>query len=471
MQLDQEGRILQLSEAAVRLFGSESAALIGRRFEEACPVALHPGSSAGDIHGLAERPDDPPWFQVERVDTSDGPIHLLSDATDIVRLRRECVALTRLASAGRLISGIVHEINNPLSSIVGYAQLLLTHEIDRDVRSSVDKIHSEAQRTSRIVRNLLNFSRRRKATHGGVQLSRALDEALQLKAHDLRVHNISVHVDFPEATSEVAADHDQIVQVLVNLITNSEQAMYGTDRGGRLTFAGRQTPTGVTVRVSDTGPGIPGELRKRVFEPFFTTKKEDEGTGLGLDLCREILGRHGASTELVASEDGGATLRIELAPHDGNQARSKKRATPRTTKVRGRRIVIVEDDPNCRSLLIEAFESAGNTVHAFDRGETALKFLARHVVDVILSDLHRPGLSGLEFLAQIRNLDERLVPRVLFLSGDTVNEDTNLALMRSGNQLLAKPIDVADLHLAVARLVNRPSGRQRELFERDAQGS
>lgn len=468
LKLDPDGRVLDLSDPAIRLLGPLSAGMRGRYFAEACPVALHPGSTSGDIHGLAFDLTEPPWFRVERVETPDGSFALLTDATDIVRLRRECVALTRLASAGRLISGIVHEINNPLSSIVGYAQLLQTHDLDRDTRSSVDKIHSEAQRTSRIVRNLLNFSRRRKTTRGGVQLARALHEALELKAHDLRIHNISVHQDVPEGTCEVSADHDQVVQVLVNLVTNSEQAMYSADRGGRLTFLGRETPTGVTLHVADTGPGIPTEHRERVFEPFFTTKKEGEGTGLGLDLCREILSQHDATIVLVDSADRGATFQLVFTRYDGMGPKALARPIGKSTRVRGRRIVVVEDDANCRSLLTETFQAAGNTVHAFDRGETALQFLGRHVVDVILSDLRRPGLCGLEFLGRIRELDDQLASRVLFLSGDMVNEETNLALMRSGNQLLAKPIDVADLHAAVARIVNRPSGRQRELFERDA---
>lgn len=470
-QLSPDGRVVALSDAAVDFIGPFASRLVGRPLLDAIRPEVRGGGVSAEILSLRDPVFDPsPVFRIHRIPTPSGELVVFHDASELLRLRRQCTELTRMASAGRLISGIVHEINNPLSSIVGYSQLLLLRDLDSDTRAAVDHIHEEAQRTSRIVRNLLDFARRRKASGDGVKLSEIVLKAVELKAHDLRIHNVSTHLDLPASLPEVWGDRHQLLQVFVNLITNAEQAMYASDRGGRITIRARESEARdrVCVWFQDTGPGIPEAIRDQVFEPFFTTKAEGEGTGLGLDLCREWLARYDAVIELEGSGDCGASFRLSFQPRRSRGGSNRSERRPKAPRVRGRRILVVEDDPSCRSLLLEAFRAERNIVHAFDRSEAALRFLRNHVVDVIITDLHRPGMNGLEFLEQVSDLDPQLASRVVFLTGDTMNVDLARRVKRGGNLLLDKPVDIVRLHAAVQRVLSQPSRRQRELFEGDS---
>lgn len=435
----------------------------GRPFEEIFP--------AGDPDPtLREGPADLPTRSrrlvriTEIPATRDRTLVLLDDRTEVERARSECLALTRLASAGRLISGIVHEINNPLSGIIGYAQLLLLRDLEADVRAEVEKIHEEAQRTSRIVRNLLDFSRKRAPSVGAVELGRVVRKALELKSHDLRVHGVSVRVDVPEDLPAVACDEQRFLQVLVNLITNAEQAMYESDRGGRLTLRARANDKTILVDIEDTGPGIAPEDHEKVFQPFFTTKPEGQGTGLGLALCREMLRAFGGSIQLVDHEKRGARFVVTLRRHGGEPAQqTEPSSTERAVRVRGCRIVVVEDDPVCRNLLRDAFERAGNRVYAFDRSEPALDHLRERGADAIVTDLHRPGINGIEFHALVSRFDEALAGRIVFLTGDTLNDDFVRFLRDHPSVFLPKPVQLQDLFAAVEQVVG-PSAIQRRLF-------
>ena len=461
--VDRHGHVTWIGRRARAYLGVDHGALLGRPFDDVFPVGPEPPPGIR-VHGAAEDADLRA-FRVEWLENGAADrIAMLVDQTDVVRARRECLRLSRLAAAGRLISGIVHEINNPLSGIIGYSQLLALKELDAEAQRHVGKIHGEAQRTSRIVRNLLDFSRRREVKPTRVSVRAVIDKALDLKAHDLRVRNITTHFDMPDELPEIVSDPHQLLQVFVNLITNAEHAMHKADHGGRIAFSASLRGERVHVAMSDTGPGIPADVRPRVFEPFFTTKSEGHGTGLGLGLCREVLSRFESTIELGPPSDIGAEFLLSFPVANDRKHLDRGELDAPTTHVRGRRILVVEDDPVCRSLMVDAF-FAENQVHAFDRSETALHFLERHFVDVIISDLHRPGLDGLEFLEQVRQFDEPLASRVLFLTGDTLNEQLAEAIGRTGNTLLAKPASIVDLRAAVARIVSRPANQQRTLFD------
>lgn len=471
--LDERRRVITVSPAAVLDFGIRPEAWIGRDLDELLPK-LPPAARAARTAEVSSRVERRLGALGDRgtkiLECLEIPLEskdvwvLLFDCTETHRLRAECMHLGQLASAGRLISGIVHEINNPLSGIIGYSQLLLLHELDRETKSAIEKIRSEATRASQIVRNLLDFSRRRTQTDGAVEWSAVARKALELKAHDLRVHNVAVHLDLPKSLPPVRGDAHSLLQVLVNLIANAEQAMYECDRGGRIVIAGSTGKDGVSLTVHDTGPGISPEHRDRVFEAFFTTKGEGKGTGLGLGLCREILHRFGGTLQLRETSESGACFEIRLpvaSERGGAERPATRRKAPR---VSGKRILVVEDDPVCRAFVAEAFESAGNEVHAFDRSEPALKFLHTRWVDAIVSDLHRPGANGIEFHGEVKKIDDQLARRVLFLTGDTLNQDLARHLARSGNPVLPKPVDLVDLHRALSKLLAIPNRRQKTLF-------
>lgn len=476
--VDERRRVISVSSRTVAALGIRPEAWIGQPLDDVLPKVSGPKSrAAAATPGLVERRLGSAGEHSSRVfETIEVPLSdtdcwvLLIDRTEQHRLRAECLHLGQLASAGRLISGIVHEINNPLSGIIGYAQLLLTQEHDRDTRAAIEKIQSEATRSSQIIRNLLDFARRRDVAEGAVELKSVVKKALELKAHDLRVHNVAVQVELPRTLPAVRGDPHPLLQVFVNLIANAEQAMYESDRGGRIVLSASASKDDVMILVRDTGPGIPATHRERIFEAFFTTKGEGKGTGLGLGLCREILHRIGGTLHLRETSETGACFEIHLAIASEKVVDAKPVKRRRREVLTGRRLLIVEDDPVCRSFVAEAFESTGNEVHAFDRSEPALKFLRSRWVDAIVSDLHRPGSNGIEFHAEVKKIDETLAKRVLFLTGDTLNQELARYLSRAGNPVLPKPVELSDLHRAVLRLLAQPSRRQRTLFNESAGG-
>ena len=470
IEVDLGGLVVAVGPATRELLGLENDGLVGRPFDELFPPDESGHAESRVLAKELWNQSHPSHFRLVVLEhpSKDRKLHLLFEQEDLRRVRKECIGLTRLASAGRLISSIVHEINNPLSGIIGYSQLLLMRELEADVRGSLEKVYGEALRASRIVRNLLDFSRRRATTRGGVRLGRVLRKALELKAHDLRVRNVSVHLDVPDSLPAVYGDQHQLLQVFVNLISNSEQAMYGSDHGGRISFHTTVNNSTISLILEDTGPGVPEDLHSRVFEPFFTTKGEGQGTGLGLSLCREILTKQKTSICLLGNGESGAAFQLSFqmfrAEDPDHVAVPRQRQVPR---VRGKRLVVVEDDPVCRSMIAEAFEKNGNAVHVFDRSEVALRFLRSRVVDVVISDLHRPGLNGLEFHKRVAMFDPSLASRILYLTGDTLNSELLVFLKKTGNLHLAKPVLLHDLFGAVQKLLARPGTQQKTLFTLD----
>ncbi len=465
VEVEEGGAIRAVGATAAAQAGLSAADLLGKRFDEVFLVHSSDGRDTRTLATEAGLPN-PRRFQVVPLPAPRGGcVMLLLDVTELLRARAECLRLARLASAGRMISSIVHEINNPLSGIIGYSQLLLMRELERESRASVEKIYGEALRASRIVRNLLDFSRRRPATHGRVRLSRLVRKALELKGHDLRVKNVSVHLDVADSLPPIAGDQHQLLQVFVNLISNAEHAMYTSDNGGRITFEASAAQDTVLLVMRDTGPGIPDHLREKVFEPFFTTKEEGEGTGLGLSLCREILLQQQASIQLMQTSDAGAVFVLTFPIHRAGDPEGPERPRARRkVRLSGRRLVIVEDDPTCRTLVVDAFAGSNNTVQPFDRSEAALRYLRSHPVDVIISDIHRPGLNGMEFYERVRQFDDKLAGRILFLTGDTLSDELAAFLKRTGCLYLAKPVLLHDLFEAVERLVSGPARGQMTLF-------
>lgn len=462
--VDCDGEVVSVGAAAQVAFDLDPSRVTGRPFDEIFPVTSDPELRC--VGGFEDAAVARRLKAVPLEGAPDEPIvYVLQDVTDLLRARAECMNLTRLAAAGRLISSIVHEINNPLSGIIGYSQLLLMRELDREVRSEIEKIYGESLRTSRIVRNLLDFARRRSTKAAGrVVLGKVLRKALELKSHDLRVKNVSVHLDVADSLPPVNGDMHQLMQVFVNLVGNSEQAMYSSDRGGRISFEASSAGGTVSLVMRDTGPGIPEPLRERVFEPFFTTKDEGQGTGLGLALCREILRKQGASIQLLEPDGEGAAFLLTFKIVPAHAAATVRVPRRRTARVKGRRVVVVEDDPVCRSLVTEAFERSGNVVNAFDRSDAALKHLTNHIADVIISDLHRPGLNGIEFHDRLAKVDPALARRIVFLTGDTLNDDFARFLREHGNPYVPKPVELATLFEKVQDLLEASTARQRTLF-------
>lgn len=236
----------------------------------------------------------------------------IEDITERKIMEQQLITADRLASIGTLASGIAHELNNPLTSVIGFCQLLLDKDIPDDTREDLKVIHGEAQRAAQVTKNLLTFARKDTSAKDLVNINNIIESALELRAYEQKVSNIKVNTHFKPHLPEIMADCFQMQQVFLNLIINAEYFMLEAHNKGTLTIATQRTANIIRVSFTDDGPGIPEEDLGHLFDPFFTTKGSGKGTGLGLSICHGIITGHGGRIYAEGKLGTGATFVVEL---------------------------------------------------------------------------------------------------------------------------------------------------------------
>jgi len=349
--------------------------------------------------------------------------------------QREILAQSeKLAAMGQLLAGVAHELNNPLSAVIARAELLSHLLGDGPLGVHAQKVAEAAERCGRIVKNFLALARRRPTRYQRVHLDRVVREALELLVYRLRVDNVDVAVELADDLPLLWADPHQLHQVVVNLVTNAHQAMCGPREPKRLTIGAVFDPERMrnVLRIADTGPGIPAEIRARIFEPFYTTKAPGQGTGLGLSLCQSIVEGHGGTIGVEEGAESGAVFVVELPveglPDGGQDATPSGAALP----VRGKRILVIDDDAEVAALLQDALRAAGNHVEVAPNGLVGLEKLERLAWDAILCDLKMPELDGPGFFQQVTRRHPRLISRIAFLTGDALSPESHEFIDLSG---------------------------------------
>ncbi|HEX7090295.1 MAG TPA: ATP-binding protein [Longimicrobiales bacterium] len=326
---DGAGAVRYANRAAAMLYGDPRARdLLGRELDELfapeLPAAVRARIAAAAPHAdwtgelLLQRRDGTlvpvhvTCVAVRRDGRAPGTVLIVRDVTSEKREQAQLLESDRLALIGGLVSGVAHELNNPLGAIGNFAELLLDAELDADSREMVQTIGREAARAGEIVRNLLGFARRSEEVREELALGDVVKRTLALRVYDQRKNRIEVELDLPPDLPPVWGNANQLQQVLLNLVVNAEQAI---GRDGRIAIRGRAAGHMVELAVEDTGPGIPREVRPHLFSPFFTTKPAGTGTGLGLAISRRIVDAHGGTIEASDPEGGGARFTIRLPRH------------------------------------------------------------------------------------------------------------------------------------------------------------
>jgi signal transduction histidine kinase/ActR/RegA family two-component response regulator len=381
---------------------------------------------------------------------------------DLQATQQRLLQSEKLAAVGQLISGIAHELNNPLTGVVGWSQYLLAQTLPSPMRAHVATINEQAQRAARIVQNLLTFSRQHKPEKTSVSLNDVVEKTLALRAYELRVNNIQVHSQLSPELRTIHADPHQIQQVILNLIINAEQAILGANCGGNLTIETREEEEGVLFSVSDDGPGIGADLLKKIFDPFFTTKPIGQGTGLGLSISYGIIEEHGG--RIWAASDGagepdveslmegsGATFYIWLPWEVAPQTSTVKAPIEITSGLAARRILIVDDEESVRELLSAVLEPDPLTVDMAATGEEGLERALQEEYDLIITDLKMPGLGGSSFYDQLSARLQEKTPRFIFMTGDILSAETQHLLDRTHSQCILKPFDIRQARAAIHR--------------------
>jgi signal transduction histidine kinase len=374
-------------------------------------------------------------------------------------LQRQAAALAqteKLAAMGSLLAGVAHELNNPLAVVVGYTHLL-RRGLEGAQAERATKISSAAERCARIVKNFLALARQRPPERQWVHLDELVEEALELVNYSLNASGIEVVLDLAADLPALWADPHQLHQVMVNLITNAQQALRERPPGQRRLLIGvaMHDERTACVEVVDTGPGIPAEIVSRIFEPFFTTKPPGEGTGLGLSLCRGIVESHGGTMRLHTDVGRGTVFRIELPITRGPVATA---AVPEEAPTRpgvGTRLLVVDDETALGAMIAEMLTTQGHRVDVVTDGQQALEKLAACRYDVVLSDLRMPGLDGPGLYAEVQKRHPGQERRFVFITGDTFTGGTAEFLERSGVPSLAKPFTLEEIARAVAQIRSR----------------
>jgi PAS domain S-box-containing protein len=471
--IDEQGIAREFNRAAEAMFGLPREAALGRALADTItPAHLrdahHAGFaryvSGGEARILGRRVStegqraDGTVFPIELTVTevrADGARLFAAYVRDMTSARETERALARqrealhqsekMAALGSLLSGIAHELNNPLSVVVGRAAMLEEEATDPGVRDQLSRLRQAADRCARISRNFLAMARRGPVAATSCSLARALADARDVAGYALRSSGVAVLADL-DGIPPVLADPDQLVQILVNLLTNAEQAM--RSHAGR-----RQVVVTAMVRdgmvhcdIADTGPGVPPALAERIFEPFFTTKPVGLGTGVGLSVSAGMAKAQGGDLVLLP-EGPGAVFRLSLRLAESS-AVADAIAPDEAAAERRLRVLVVDDEPEVAALVADVAARAGHVASVAADGYAALARLETEQFDAILCDVRMPVMDGPAFLERLASLRPDLAGRFVFMTGDMA--DPRLA--SADVVVLEKPVALDQLRATLRAL-------------------
>ncbi len=468
--LSVDGQILEANPEGVELLGAGTAdGLRGRPLTEWVAAPERPTLGAAlrvalrarqrvrlpvEVGGESVREVDAVITQLDLGDERAIP-NLLFLAVDVSRellLQRRLVQTDRLSQLGALVSGVAHELNNPLAAISAFAELLAVDAKDPQVRESADIIHSEAMRAGRVVQTLLDFARQRPTVRQPIDLQDAVERVLALQRNALKRARVKVVVAFADDLPPVVADPQEVQQIVLNGVVNALQAIEATGRPGTIEIRARRLDGRVSLVIEDGGPGLSPEALQRGFEPFFTTKGE-LGTGLGLTITQGLVKGLGGRIWLQNVDEGGARLTIELPAHDAARPDAEP-AGGFHPAARPLAVLIVEDEATVRRGVARMAERLGHRVHTVTGFQDALESLAAPdarydalLVDVHLDDAHT-GFDLFEALLQEGRGRER---HVVFTTGDSISARTRDRLQRAERPVLRKPFNLEELREMLER--------------------
>jgi PAS domain S-box-containing protein len=360
------------------------------------------------------------------------------------RTQQQLLQSEKMAAIGQLISGVAHELNNPLTAILGYSQLLKSVDLSAERGTDyVEKLHRQAQRTHHIVQSLLSFARQRKPQRAPVSLHQILEDTLILREYDLRLNKIRVHRDFDPHLPVTSADFNQLQQVFLNILNNAMDAIQETGGPGEIWIRTEASAGNLRVEFTDSGPGV--QNPHRIFDPFYTTKPVGKGTGLGLSICYGIVKEHGGEIEATNSPPRGATFTITLPVLVGSSARPAEGGSGAASAVPGV-VLLVDDVETVLQLEEEVLGAAGASVRLARTASQAIEILQRELVDVIVCDtkLHVED-SAEELYRWIEKNRPELVSRILFTVSHAGDDSTPPFLGKTGCPVLSKPFKIEEL--------------------------
>jgi PAS domain S-box-containing protein len=390
-------------------------------------------------------------------------VHIMRDITQYKKAEEEKRLLqekaeisSRLASVGEMAAGIAHEINNPLTGVIGFSDMLLERELPQDMREQVEIIASGSRRVADIVKRLLTFARQHKPAKAMVNVNELIENTLNMRNYVLKTYNIDVNVQYDKDMPLISIDPGQIQQVFLNLIINAEYSMKKTGKAGELKIRTQKSGDKIQISFSDNGLGISQENIRRLFQPFFTTKPVGEGTGLGLSLSRSIIAEHGGTITVESELNQGATFMIELPiTRDNVQDKQIESAPVLQAKISSSKIntLVVDDELTIRQYIKSTLKTSDYLVETTGNPYEALQKIAGNNYDLVIIDMRMPGMNGQELFERIINEKPYMSKKILFTTGDSSNSEVKDFLQKYNLHYISKPFDRQALEIKIREVL------------------
>jgi PAS domain S-box-containing protein len=369
------------------------------------------------------------------------------------QLEEKAQFASRLASVGEMASGIAHEINNPLTGVIGYAQLLLQENLPDRVRKDLETINDGAQRVANVVQRLLAFARQNKPQRTYVNINDVVATTLELRAYHLQTSNIKVTTQLDTDLPLTIADAGQLQQVFLNLIVNAETEINLARGSGKLIVKTQSIDETIRISFKDDGRGIAQENLEKIFEPFFTTRQVGQGTGLGLSVCYGIVTEHSGRIYAESKPGKGASFIVELPViTEDKQLQLPELSAPEQQKQTGAKVLVVDDEPVVREFISKVLTAEGHQVEAVDNAEDALELVRNKMFRIILLDIKMPGMSGIDLYKRFQKIAPSLARKVIFVTGDVMGTRTTAFLSKAKSPYITKPFNANQLKIAINRV-------------------
>jgi two-component system NtrC family sensor kinase len=476
--VDQTGRVRRANRALATLVRTSIPALTGRPLVDTL-VGSSPELAellAAALRGETTSPLTQPSSKLDRLlrltaapmrgeGGAPWAVVLIDDVTEQAQLEAQLIQSEKMAAVGQLVSGVAHELNNPLTSIAGLAEFLLEQPVpsERD-HEHLRVVRDQADRAGRIVRNLLTFARKGPADVGELDLNDIVQRTAMLVGYEVKLRDIKLETTLDPGVPVVLGDRYQIQQVVVNLVTNAIQAVQANppDRARRIGLVTAVEDGEVLLRVSDSGAGIPEDVVGQIFTPFFTTKAPGQGTGLGLSISYRILEGHGGSLGVQRAVEGGAVfvmrlpIRSPVTPPRPSVARAAVVTEEHEVVAPAPRydILLVDEDPAVRRMISVLLSGPTNLVATASDAAQAVAHLEERAFDVVIADARVPVSAGERFADHLLRRWPDLKDRAIFLTAD-VRPETEAWLKGLGCPYFLKPFRVGDLKAATAKILRR----------------
>ena len=477
--VDHDGRFIYVSEHSREILGIPPQEFIGRAAGEQGPAESLAGigqvlekvmsrrQSSGQVEFRAQHADGSwrtlratasPMFDAEG--NHAGAVASVRDVTEAKIAEQQLVEKEKFAAMGQMLAGAAHELNNPLTAILGISELIRDKCEEGLERRQADLIFQQARRAAGIVQSLLVFSRPSAAERSRLNLADIVQEILHSLRDEFAGGKIQVEFSPPRDLPVIEGDRRQLRQVFLNILKNAQQAISAGRASGTIRISLSQAGPRVCATIMDDGPGISSDHLGKVFDPFFSTKRPGGGSGMGLTISLAIVREHGGTIEAESAPGGGAVFHLYFpVPAAGAVPAAPKPAARGASDLSGHSVLVVDDEEGIREIVCEGLRARGMKVDTAESCEDALSLLAAGSYEIVLCDFNLSGMSGERFFEQIRGKHGDSAPRFVLMTGELLDAPRAEELQRHGAVILQKPFDLRKLaELLSGMLETRPAG-------------